>query len=55
VLVTDYDGVSAVPPKEKSYEPDRGPRPATGFIGLQNHDNVAVISFKEISLWPLKK
>lgn len=55
VLVTDYDGVSAVPPKEKSYEPDRGPRPETGFIGLQNHDNVAVISFKEISLWPLKK
>ena len=55
VLVTDYDGVSPVPPKEKSYEPDRGPRPETGYIGLQNHDNVAVISFKEVSLWPLKK
>jgi hypothetical protein len=55
VLVTDYDGVSPVPPKEKSYEPDRGPRPERGFIGLQNHDSVAVISFKEISLWPLKK
>ena len=50
VLVTDYDGVSAVPPKEKSYEPDRGPRPEMGYIGLQNHDNEAVISFKEISL-----
>ena len=49
VLVTDYDGVSPVPPKEKSYEPDRGPRPETGYIGLQNHDNEAVISFKEIS------
>jgi len=35
VLVTDYDGVSPVPPKEKSYEPDRGPRPETGFIGLR--------------------
>jgi len=55
VLVTDYDGVSAVPAKEKSYEPDRGPRPESGFIGLQNHDIVAVISFKEVSLWPLKK
>jgi hypothetical protein len=55
VLVTDYDGVSPVPPKEKSYEPDRGPRPETGYIGLQNHDSVAVISFKEISLWPLRK
>ena len=50
VLVTDYDGVSPVPPKEKPYEPDRGPRPESGYIGLQNHDNEAVISFKEISL-----
>ena len=49
VLVTDYDGVSPVPPKEKSYEPDRGPRPDMGYIGLQNHDNEAIISFKEIS------
>jgi hypothetical protein len=50
VLVTDYDGVSPVPPKEKSYEPERGPRPESGYIGLQNHDSVAVISFKEISV-----
>ncbi|HEV2689160.1 MAG TPA: DUF1080 domain-containing protein [Bryobacteraceae bacterium] len=50
VLVTDYDGVSPVPPKEKSYEPDRGPRPETGYIGLQNHDSSAVISFKEVSV-----
>jgi hypothetical protein len=50
VLVTDYDGVSPVPPKEKSYEPERGPRPETGYIGLQNHDSVAVISFKEVSV-----
>jgi hypothetical protein len=55
VLVTDYDGVAPVPPKEKSYEPERGPRPETGYIGLQNHDSSAVISFKEISLTPLKK
>jgi hypothetical protein len=55
VLVTDYDGVSPVPPKEKSYEPERGPRPETGYIGLQNHDSSAVISFKEVSLTPLKK
>jgi hypothetical protein len=54
VLVTDYDGVSPVPDKEKSYEPDRGPRPESGYIGLQHHDNTAVISFKEISVTPLK-
>jgi hypothetical protein len=55
VLVTDYDGVSAVPEKTKSYEPERGPRPDTGYIGLQNHDASAVISFKEISVEPLPK
>jgi hypothetical protein len=55
VLVTDYDGVSPVPEKKKSYEPDRGPRPAEGYIGLQHHDTVAVISFKEVSVTPLKK
>jgi hypothetical protein len=48
VLVTDYDGVSPVPAKQQPYEPDRGPRPDEGYIGLQNHDNAAVISFKEI-------
>ena len=53
-LVTDYDGKSPVPPKEKSYEPDRGPRPESGYIGLQKHDGEAVISFKEISVHPLK-
>ncbi|HUS04791.1 MAG TPA: DUF1080 domain-containing protein [Bryobacteraceae bacterium] len=50
VLVTDYDGVSEVPAKVKSYEPDRGPRPEMGYIGLQNHDPSAVILFKEISI-----
>ncbi len=50
VLVTDYDGVSPVPERTKSYEPERGPRPAAGYIGLQNHDASAVIAFKEITL-----
>jgi hypothetical protein len=54
VLVTDYDGVSPVPDKQKSYEPERGPRPESGYIGLQHHDNTAVISFKEISVTPLR-
>ena len=54
VLVTDYDGVSAVPDKSKSYEPERGPRPESGYIGLQHHDNTSVISFKEISVTPLR-
>jgi hypothetical protein len=54
VLVTDYDGVAPVPERKKTYEPERGPRPETGYIALQNHDPTAVISFKEISVEPLK-
>ena len=55
VLVTDYDGTSPVPEKKKSYEPDRGPRPLEGYIAVQHHDESCVISFKEISVSPLKK
>jgi hypothetical protein len=49
VLVTDYDGVSPVPLKTKSYEPDRHPRPESGYIGLQKHDDSAVIYFREVA------
>jgi hypothetical protein len=55
VLVTDYDGVSPVPPRAQPYEPERRPRPESGYIGLQNHDESAVIYFREISAEPLGK
>ncbi len=55
VLVTDYDGHSPVPPKAQPWEPDRGPRPDTGYFALQAHDNSAVISFKEVVWEPGKK
>lgn len=54
VTVTDYDGVSPVPEKVKPYEPDRHPRAESGYIGLQNHDSNSVISFKEISVRPIR-
>jgi len=50
VLVTDYDGKAPVPPKKQEWEPDRGPRPDSGYIGVQHHDDEAVISFREISV-----
>jgi 3-keto-disaccharide hydrolase len=55
VLITDYDGVSPVPAKAKPFEPERGPRPAEGYIGIQHHDDLSVISFREISVTPLAK
>ncbi|MBS1855445.1 MAG: DUF1080 domain-containing protein [Acidobacteria bacterium] len=50
VLVTDYDGVSPVPPKSKQYEPDRGRRPDTGYIAVQHHGGKGVVTFREITL-----
>jgi hypothetical protein len=50
VLVTDYDGVSPVPPKKSRYEPERGPRPDTGYIAIQHHGGNATVWFKEITL-----
>ncbi len=53
VLVTDYDGVSPVPERTHPYEPQLGPRPESGFIALQHHDNRAILYFREISVRPL--
>jgi hypothetical protein len=50
VLVTDYDGVSPVPPKKGRYEPERGPRPDSGYIAIQHHGGAATVWFREISL-----
>jgi hypothetical protein len=49
-VVTDYDGVSPVPPKKGIYEPDRGPRPDSGYIAVQHHGGAATVWFKEITL-----
>jgi hypothetical protein len=50
VVVTDYDGSAPVPPKKSQYEPDRGPRPDTGYIAIQHHGGAATVWFKEISV-----
>ena len=50
VVVTDYDGVSPVPPKKGQYEPDRGPRPDEGYIAIQHHGGAPNFWFKEITL-----
>src|SRR6516165_5704332 len=47
VVVTDYDGVSPVPPKKGQYEPERGRRPDTGYIAIQHHGGAATLWLKE--------
>jgi hypothetical protein len=54
VLVTDFSEGDSVPPKVKDYEPDRGLRPNSGYIGLQNHDDAGRVHFREVSVAPLR-
>ena len=56
--VNAFDPSKPVPERKKSFEPERGPRPETGYIGLQNHDDYsrgkANVYFKEVSIRPLR-
>jgi hypothetical protein len=51
--VNDFDPKQPVPERTKEWEPERGPRPEVGYIGIQNHDDYAQntnVYFKEISV-----
>jgi hypothetical protein len=52
-LITDYTEGAATPPKREQWEPDRGPRPEAGYIGLQNHSGADTVYFKEVSVAPI--
>ena len=56
VQVTDFDSSGLNPESpEKTGEgdPAAGPRPESGYIGLQNHDERSIVYFKEVSVRPL--
>ncbi len=55
VKVCDYKEGDPVPAKKFDFEPNRGPRPETGYIGIQNHSDADVVFFKEVAVRPLKK
>jgi Domain of Unknown Function (DUF1080) len=58
VKVAEFDSTGLEPestPKSGEGDPGRGPRPETGYIGLQNHDEKSMVSFKEVSVRPLSK
>ncbi|MBM3812909.1 MAG: DUF1080 domain-containing protein [Acidimicrobiia bacterium] len=48
--VNEFEGSQPVPERKQWYEPVRGPRPDTGYIGLQNHDARSVVYFKSVSV-----
>jgi len=52
--VTDFTEGDAVQPKTRDFEPERGTRPESGYIGLQNHDAQSTTFFKEVTVKALK-
>lgn len=53
--VTEYTEGDPVPERKHDFEPQRGPRPNDGYIGLQNHSDNDVVFFKEVAVKMLKK
>jgi hypothetical protein len=55
-LVNEFDPATAsIPERRYSYEPERGPRPNEGYIGLQNHDDRSILLFREVSVRPFTR
>lgn len=54
VKVTDYTDGDPVPDRVWDFEPFRGPRPDSGYMGVQNHGEEDVVFFKEIAVQPLR-
>ncbi len=48
--VNEFHGDQEVPERKRWYEPQRGPRPDEGYIGLQNHDGRSTVLFREVSV-----
>ncbi len=56
VRVADFDPADPVPElslRGGMGDPEPGPRPDAGYVGLQNHDDNCVVYFKEVSVRPL--
>lgn len=56
VQVADFNPADPPPelsPRGGTGDPEPGPRPKAGYIGLQNHDDKCIVCFKEVSVRPL--
>ncbi len=54
VKVTDYKEGDPVGPRTFWFEPQRGPRPLSGWFGLQNHGDHDIVFFKEVAIRKLR-
>jgi len=48
--VMEFHGGDPVPERKRWFEPVRGPRPDSGYIGLQNHDARSLVYFRQVSV-----
>jgi len=48
--VNTFEPANPVPERKQWYEPVRGPRPLSGYIGLQNHNPRDTVYFREVSV-----
>lgn len=59
IKINEFDPSKLVPKRNHEYEPERGPRPLYGYIGIQNHDHNKQknnhVYFKEVAILPLNK
>lgn len=53
VKVTDYNEGDPVPERKFDFEPFPGPRPESGYFGLQNHGEHDIVYYKEVAVKPL--
>lgn len=49
-VINDFKQDQPVPERKQWFEPVRGPRADSGYIGLQNHDGNSLVYFKEVSV-----
>lgn len=52
-VVNEFVGSQEVPERKRWFEPQRGPRPDAGYVGLQNHDERSIVYFREVSVRPV--
>ena len=55
VKVTDYNEGDSIPVRKFDYEPYPGPRPDSGYFGLQNHSDNDIVFYRKVAVRSLGK
>jgi hypothetical protein len=55
IKVTDYAEGDSVPARKFDFEPFRGPRPDSGYFGLQNHSDNDIVFYRKVAVKSLGK